>query len=64
MTLDQIKQAIADGKQVFWATRAYSVILDKFDRYLIHCTINNSYIGLTWLDGVTLNGKEEDFFTI
>lgn len=64
MNLDQIKQAIANGKRVYWASPAYSVIRDQFDRYLIHCTINNSYIGLTWLDGVTLNGKEEDFFTI
>ena len=64
MNLQQIKQAIADGKQVFWASPAYSVIRDKCDKYLIHCTINNSYIGLTWLDGVTLNGKEEEFFSI
>ena len=64
MTLDQIKQAIADGKRVYWASRAYSVILDTCDQYLIHCTINDSYIGLTWLDGVTLNGKEEEFFSI
>jgi len=64
MTLEQIKQAIEDGKKVYWSNPAYEVIKDKIGQYLIHCTLNNHYIGLTWRDGVTLNGKEEDFFTV
>ena len=62
MTLEEIKQAIEDGKTVHWASKAYVVIKDSVPQYLIHCVLNNNYIGLTWRDGVTLNGKEEEFF--
>jgi hypothetical protein len=63
MTLEQIKQAIADGKKVYWSNEAYEVIQDSIGQYLIHCLLNNHYIGLTWQDGITMNGKEQDFFT-
>lgn len=61
MNLQQIKQAIAEGKTVHWGNPSYQVIKDKIGQYLIvhdrgHC------IGLTWQDGVTLNGDEKDFF--
>jgi len=62
MNLEQIKQAIADGKRVFWASALYEVIKDSKGEYLIKC--GGSCIGLTWADGKTLNGKESDFFTI
>jgi hypothetical protein len=64
MTLEQIKQAIAAGVPVHWSNSAYDVILDSVGQYLIRCNLNDSYIGLTWRDGVTMNGKEEDFFTV
>jgi len=63
MNLEEIKQAIADGKTVHWASHAYEVIKDSIGQYLIHCTLNDSYIGLTWRDDETLNGSEEEFFT-
>lgn len=64
MTLAEIKQAIADGKTVCWGNVGYTVVnaqQHKKDNYLIkhhsgHC------IGLTWADGTTLNGKEDEFF--
>lgn len=61
MNLQQIKDAIEQGKTVHWANNGYKVIKDSKGRYFImfhtgHCT------GLTWLDGVTLNGKEEQFY--
>ena len=62
MTLEEIKQAIEDGKKVYWASEAYDVIKDSIGQYLISCNINGHCIGLTWRDGVTLNGKEEEFF--
>jgi len=62
MTLAQIKQAIDEGKTVHWATTNYVVIKDSVPQYLIHSQCNDNYIGLTQLDGVTLNGREEDFF--
>ena len=62
MKLEEIKQAVDEGKIVHWASEAYVVIKDSVPQYLIHCVLNDNYIGLTWRDGVTLNGKEEDFF--
>lgn len=62
MTVEEIKTAVDSGKRVYWANKAYEVIKDEIGQYLIHCTINDHYIGLTWRDGVTLNGKEEEFF--
>ena len=62
MNLQEIKDAIAQGKKVHWSNRAYDVIKDKIGQYLIVCNLNDYCIGLTWQDGVTMNGKEEDFF--
>ncbi len=62
MTLDEIKQAIDNGKKVFWSNMGYEVVKDKRGQYNIVFKPNNHCIGLTWLDNVTLNGKEEDFF--
>jgi hypothetical protein len=64
MTLNDIQRAVCEGKIVCWATPAYRVILDSIGQWLIHCTINDSYIGLTHMDGVTMNGKEEEFFVL
>jgi hypothetical protein len=64
MQLEEIKQAIKEGKRVFHHNEAYEVIQDNIGQYLIKCTVNNSCIGLTWQDKVTLNGQEKDFFTI
>lgn len=64
MTLEQIKQAIAEGKKVYWASLAYDVIKDDVGQYLIKCNINGSCVGLTWRDGITMNESEDDFFTM
>lgn len=62
MTVSEIKSAVNAGKQVFWSNANYRVIKDDVGEYLIHSQCNNHYIGLTWRDGTTLNGKEEEFF--
>ena len=62
MTLEEIKTAVKAGKTVHWASKAYNVECDKIGQWLIHCTTNDTYIGLTWRDGVTLNGRPEQFF--
>ena len=66
MTLDQIKTAVRDGKTVHWHNVFYSVQLyplkDGSEQWLIGCEANQDYIGLTWQDGVTMNGKPSDFF--
>lgn len=70
MTLNEIKKAVRDGKKVHWATTNYDVInpiksqtfKENDEQWLIHCTANNSYTGLTWQDNATMNGKESEFF--
>ena len=61
MNVDEIKKAVDDGETIHWASTAYRVI-KPFDSYLIMCDINDNCIGLTHKDGVTLNGREEQFF--
>jgi hypothetical protein len=61
MTLDEIKQAVDAGKTVHWSNAGYTVIKDRNGAYFIRFHDGNS-IGLTWQDGVTLNGKPEEFF--
>lgn len=62
MTLAEIKQAIAEGKTVHWSNELYYVNKVGEDNYVIACKSNNHAIGLTWEDGVTMNGKEESFY--
>ena len=62
MTLSEIKQAVDEGKTVHWYCEIYVVIKDSKGQYLITCVLNNYCIGLTWADGKTLNGKEEEFY--
>jgi hypothetical protein len=65
MTLEQIKAAVEAGQTVHWANSGYTVVKDRIGQWLIvwdlggrseHC------IGLTWLDGITMNGAPEEFF--
>lgn len=62
MTLEQIKSAVNAGKKVFWASTLYEVRKDSTGYFYIICTSNNNAIGLTWTDGITLNGEPEEFF--
>jgi hypothetical protein len=62
MTLNEIKYAVEKGKSVHWVNDGYSVIKDKYGQFLVIFERNQSAIGLTWRDGVTLNGKESDFY--
>lgn len=62
MNLQEIKSAVDDGKSVKWANAAYDVVRDSHGQYLVVCNLNQYTIGLTWLDGETLNGKPEQFY--
>ena len=64
MKLHEIKDAISNGQRVCWKYDSYEVIRDKHQQYLIKCHMNGTAIGLTRADGTTLNGKEEDFYTL
>lgn len=61
MTLAEIKAAVAAGQTVCWGNRSYVVELAPVG-YVIRCLSNDTLIGLTWRDGVTLNGREDQFF--
>lgn len=63
MKIAEIKRAVDEGLKVHWQNREYVVISSSLhSRYLIRSIATGHCIGLTWADGVTLNGKEEDFF--
>ena len=62
MTLQEIKHAVESGFVVHWATKAYRVVKDDVGQWLIVCDINGHCIGLTWIDGVTMNGEPDEFF--
>jgi hypothetical protein len=64
MTLQEIIQAMKEGKTIHWGNEGYTIVgnPNEVNSLLIKCGFNGHCIGLTWLDGVTMNGKEEDFF--
>ena len=63
MNLQEIKQAVDSGKVVHWSNVAYEVRKDNYTgQYNIKCLLNDHMIGLTWMDGTTMNGKESEFF--
>lgn len=67
MKLNEIKEAVLAGKTVHWKNGAYRVIFDPtrgsvIAGFLIECVLNGDCIGLTWTNGVTMNGEEEDYF--
>lgn len=68
MTLEEIKTAVRNGKKVCHKSEIYQVNLHIFksgeEQWLITCIINNYSIGLTWQDGTTMNGKENEFFIL
>lgn len=61
MTLEEIKEAVNSGNTVHWSIPSYTVEKAHNGELLIVHSGGHA-IGLTWMDGVTLNGKEEDFF--
>lgn len=61
MDLGQIKAAVESGKTVHWNNENY--VVEKVDgQWLIVSKVNDYKIGLTWSDGVTLNGYLHDFY--
>jgi hypothetical protein len=65
MELEEIKKAVRLGQKVHWSNDGYRVKTwnsngkESFD---IVCKHNGHAIGLTWLDGITMNGKPEEFY--
>jgi len=57
ITIQQIKEAINNGKRVFWHHRGYEVIKDSIGQFLIHCNMNDTYIGLHGMKGTEYENK-------
>ena len=68
MTLNEIKSAVDAGKTVHWVNPGYIVLHDQThncDQWLIAWNYGRqdaNFIGLTWQDGVTVNGKPDEFY--
>ena len=69
MDLEEIMGHIVTGGTVHWKSDLYTVEVwvDGFheicsQNFQIVCKTNGHAIGLTWTDGVTLNGNEKDFY--
>lgn len=62
MTLEQIKEAVDAGRVVHWAGQAYEVKHWPDGKWVIFCRSTQYASPLTKPDGVTVNGKLEDFF--
>ncbi len=63
MTIQDIKDAIEEGREVYWANISYRVIKDSIGQYLIKHD-SGDCIGLTNQAGDTLNGDETEFFIL
>ena len=61
MKLLEIKCAVESGFDVFWSNKGYRVKKDSLSQWLI--VHKDSTIGLTAIDGITLNGEESEFFS-
>lgn len=61
-TAREIMDAVDRGEPVYWNSLRYPVHKDRLGQYFIG--EGPGMIGLTWTDGVTLNGRLEDFFTL
>jgi len=63
----QIMAAVSSGVRVFQHNSGYEVIKGKDNQYLIiwmKGTPQEHAIGLTWTDGVTLNGRAYQFYSL
>ena len=56
-----IKKAVLNGTVVNWSNNNYVVICDSKNQFYIKCNLNNTLIGLTWLDG-TFDHNVNDFY--
>lgn len=63
MRLAEILRAVDEGLLVHWQNPGYVVERSmKRGDCVIRSLSTDNCIGLTWADGKTLNGKEEEFF--
>ena len=67
MTLTEIKNAVDRGEKVFYrhdgsiVEKVFYTDTQVHDYHIVYKR-NDFRVCLTWKDGITMNGKEEDFF--
>lgn len=61
MTYEEIKQAVNEGKNVYWRNKCYKVMKSIGNEYFIVFGANLNMIGL-YTEKYGLNGKEDEFF--
>ncbi len=64
MTLAEIKEAVNKNIEVYYKSSNYVITRSGDEYYIMSLGGDEHTIGLTWMDGITMNGKEEDFFTM
>ena len=58
---DNIKKVLEMGHRVFWKNRYYEVIKDAKEQYLLHCHLNDTYVGVFKTDGTLVEDSKEFF---
>tara|TARA_R110000868_G_scaffold308380_1_gene569889 strand:- start:159 stop:356 length:198 start_codon:yes stop_codon:yes gene_type:complete len=64
MTAQEIKTAVDNGKNVHWINSNYIVTKDNLNQYFVKCIDNNSLVGLTYKNGITLSEDENKFYIL
>ncbi len=62
MTLTEIKREVDNGGKIHWVNDNYTVIKNGADGYLIHCTRNDTYVGLAYRSTGELIENKKDFY--
>jgi hypothetical protein len=65
-TIEEIKEAVNQGKTVYAESSLYQVIKDRLNQYMIKCTINGNCVGLHGIPGTPYENRlnMDNFFTI
>lgn len=63
MTLQEIKNAVDNGLTVCWSNNGYQVVKWTNGYHIVYKPSGNA-IGLTWKDGITMNGSQEEFYIL
>lgn len=57
----KIRKVLEMGHHVFWKSKNYEVIKDSKGQYLLHCHLNDTYVGVFKQDGTLVEDSKEFF---
>lgn len=55
MKEEQIKQSVLSGRNVYWKSDIYEVIVDNIGQWMVRCSVNGHCVGLLVTD-------EDDYY--